>query len=103
MSLSVYTTWTTHKRKLWVVAKRRQAVPGPIDGVIWMSSNFFEEPKRRSWPGPVTRLERIAERAGLNGDEYRMLLREAIQARLREKGEAWERLDRTLEMRENGH
>jgi hypothetical protein len=56
--------------------------------------------QRRSWPGPVTKLERIAAKAGLEGDEYRDLLWTAIQRRRRERGEAWEKLDRTLEMRE---
>jgi len=64
-----------------------------------MSENFLPEPRRRSWPGPPTKLERIAERAGIDGDEYRLLLSEAIQARRREVGAAWEALDKRLDKR----
>jgi hypothetical protein len=56
------------------VAKRQTPVAiGPVTGTIWMSENFLAEPRRRSWPGPVTRLEQLAEAAGIDGDEYRML------------------------------
>jgi hypothetical protein len=82
------------------VAKRQTPVAiGPVTGTIWMSENFLAEPRRRSWPGPVTRLEQLAEAAGIDGDEYRMLLAEAVQARLRERGDAWRNLESTLEER----
>ena len=72
------------------MANRRQApVVGPVAGAIcWVSEDFVAEPRRRSWPGPVTRLERIAEAAGFDSEEYRLLLAEAIQARRRERGAA---------------
>jgi hypothetical protein len=73
-----------------------------VNGTIWMSENFFEAPRRRSWSGPMTRLERIAENAGIDGDEYRFLLADAIQARRREVGAAWERLDTMLDKRADG-
>jgi hypothetical protein len=38
----------------------------------------------------------------MDDEELRELLRSTIQHRLRERGEAWERLDDTLEKRENG-
>jgi hypothetical protein len=41
----------------------------------------------------------LAERLGLGDEELRQLLRDEIQRRLREKGEAWERLDNRLERR----
>jgi hypothetical protein len=58
--------------------------------------------RRRSWPWPATRLEVIAQRMGIDDEELRQLLRDAIQRRLRERGEAWEKLDRVLEMRAKG-
>jgi hypothetical protein len=85
------------------VAKRRQVVSiGPVSGTIWASENFLAEPRRRSWPGPPTKLERIAERSGIDGEEYRLLLADAIQARRREVGAAWERFDNLLDKHANG-
>jgi hypothetical protein len=70
-------------------------------GFIFGSENFWEPP-RRSWPHPPTELEVLATRAGLDDEELRALLHDAIQQRLREKGQACERLDNRLEKRENG-
>jgi hypothetical protein len=70
---------------------------------LWLPADLFEEPKRRSWPGPVTRLERIAEKAGVDPEEYRLWLEAEIQRRLRARGDAWKQLDETLEKRANGH
>jgi hypothetical protein len=44
-------------------------------------------------------LEVIATRAGLTDAELRALLERQIQRRRRERGEAWDKLDRVLEMR----
>jgi hypothetical protein len=60
---------------------------------------LFGPPRRRSWPWPPTRLERLAETMGVHDEELRSLLRDATQARLRERGEAWHKLDVTLEKR----
>jgi hypothetical protein len=69
--------------------------------VLWGSDNFSVAPYR-SWPGPPSELEVMARRAGVGDEELRELLRDEIQRRLRERGEAWERLDNRLEKRENG-
>ena len=63
---------------------------------------MFEPPRRASWPGPMTRLERLAERMGVDSHEYRELLQDAVQGRLRARGAAWERLDNRLDKRANG-
>ena len=62
---------------------------------------FFSEPRRRSWPYAATRLEILATRMGIDDEALRALLQGEIQRRLRERGDAREKLDRTLEMREN--
>jgi hypothetical protein len=67
---------------------------------LWMSANFWQPPYR-SWPHPPTELEVLATRMGIGDEELRELLRDEIQRRLRERGEAWEKLDRTLEKRAN--
>ena len=83
------------------MAKRRQVVSaGPVAGTVWATDDFLPEPRRRSWPYAPTKLERLAEAAGIDGDDYRLLLAEAIQARRRERGSAWEGLERTLHKRE---
>ena len=58
---------------------------------------------RRSWPAEPTRLEVLATRAKLDDEELRALLHAAILQRRRERGAAWEKLDRTLENRANSH
>jgi hypothetical protein len=40
-----------------------------------------------------------ANAAGMDDEELRSLLHDAVQERLRERGAAWERLDTTLEKR----
>jgi hypothetical protein len=65
------------------------------------SSNFWVSPYR-SYPHPPTELEQLAVRLGISDEELRMSLREQIQRRRREVGAAWEKLDSTLEKRENG-
>jgi hypothetical protein len=53
--------------------------------------------------GPPTELQMLPARARrAEDDELRQRLRDEIQRRLREKGEAWEKLDRTIEKRANG-
>ena len=85
------------------MAKRRQVVSaGPVAGTVWATDEFLPEPRRRTWPYAPTKLERLAEAAGIDGDEYRLLLAEAIQARRRERGAAWERFDNLLEKRATG-
>jgi len=82
------------------VAKRQTLVSFPGgEGYMWASENFVVEPRRRSWPYEPTNLERLAEAAGIDGNEYRLLLAEAIQARRRVRGAAWERLDNRFEKR----
>jgi hypothetical protein len=66
-----------------------------------VSGNFLPVPPYRSWPFPRDRLERIAFAAGMDDEELHSLLHDAIQVRLRERGEAWHRLDTTLEKRAN--
>ena len=61
---------------------------------------FSIEPRRRSWPYAPTRLEILATRTGIDDEALRALLEGEIQRRLRERGEAWNMLYRTLEMRE---
>lgn len=60
---------------------------------------------------PLTKLERLVFDHGYHVDQgsfdehcerYREHLRREIDRRLREKGEAWEKLDRVIERRENG-
>jgi hypothetical protein len=68
---------------------------------FWGSANFWQ-PSRRSWPHEPTRLEVLATRAGLDDEELRALLEQVVQHRLRERGEAWAKLDTTLEKRANG-
>jgi len=82
---------------------REQSGVGKIAGsdVLWGSDNFWQPPYR-SYPHPPTELEQMASRLGIDDDEFRALIHDAIQRRLREKGEAWDKLDRTLEMRANG-
>jgi hypothetical protein len=59
---------------------------------------FWQRP-RRSWPYTPTSLEVLATRAGLDDDdELRELLGREIQRRRRERGEAWDALDKTLRM-----
>lgn len=65
-----------------------------------MRADFFWAPPRRSWPHPPTRLEQLAVRAGMGDEDLRALLHDAIQRRLREKGDAWKQLDETIEQRE---
>jgi hypothetical protein len=48
-----------------------------------------------------SRLELLALELGVDPDTFRDRLRDEVQRRLREKGEAWEKLDRTIEKREN--
>jgi hypothetical protein len=69
-----------------------------------MAQTMFwdSDSRRRSWPHEPARLEMLATRSGLADDELRAVLEREIQRRRRERGDAWERLDRTLEMRENG-
>ncbi len=49
-----------------------------------------------------TELELLAEALGLDADSVRAHLRDEVQRRLRAKGAAWERLDRTIEGRNGG-
>jgi hypothetical protein len=51
---------------------------------------------------PPTRLELLASRLDVDSAELRRWLQAEVQRRRRERGEAWEKLDRVLEMRENG-
>jgi hypothetical protein len=44
----------------------------------------------------------VAEELGLEDDELRQYLRDEIQRRRRERGDAWKQLEETLEKRENG-
>jgi hypothetical protein len=66
--------------------------------VLWGSDNFSVAPYR-SWPGPPSSLEQLATRLGIDDEQLRELLRDEIQRRLRERGEAWEKLDRVLDKR----
>jgi hypothetical protein len=49
-----------------------------------------------------TELELLAEELGLDADTFRDHLRDEVQRRLREKGEACHKLDVALEKRTNG-
>lgn len=68
---------------------------------IFGSSSFWVSP-RRSYPYGPTKLEILAARAGLDDEELRLLLEREVQRRRREVGESWDKLDVTLEKRENG-
>lgn len=72
-------------------------MPSPLRE-LWLPA-MFTEPRRRSWPHEPTRLEILATRMGIDDETFRQLLRDEVQRRLRERGEAWDKLDRTLEMR----
>jgi hypothetical protein len=61
---------------------------------------FGPRQHRRSWPAEPTRLEVIATRANLSDEELRSHLTSEIQQRRRARGEAWDKLDSTLEERE---
>jgi hypothetical protein len=58
--------------------------------------------QRRLWTRP-SRLEEIAREFGAPPDELRFFLQELIQARLRARGEAWEKVDRVLDKRALNH
>jgi hypothetical protein len=75
MVLSVCTTVMTYKRRLWAVAS---------DGRLWVSAAHFWQTPRRSWPWPSAQLERLAAKLGIDAEQLRALLRDAIQQRLRE-------------------
>jgi hypothetical protein len=62
-------------------------------------SDEWSQPRRRSWPYAPTRLERLAEKEGVDPDLFRWLLADAIQERLCTRGRAWEALDNRLEKR----
>lgn len=47
---------------------------------FWSSPNF-SRPPRRSRPGPMTRLERIAAKHGIDDEDFRELLRAEIERR----------------------
>jgi hypothetical protein len=47
---------------------------------FWSSPNFWQPP-RRSWPYAPTRLERIAEKYGVDDETFRELLRAEIERR----------------------
>jgi hypothetical protein len=67
---------------------------------LWFSGGYWEPPYR-SWPAAPSWLEELAVRANVSDEELRELLRAAVQERLRERGEAWGRLDERLEKRAN--
>jgi len=79
----------------------RRRIPFVTQSELWMSSNFWTTPRRRSWTWQSTRLEVLATRAGLDDRELRDLLEREVQRRLRVRGGAWDRLDETLAKREN--
>jgi hypothetical protein len=94
----------SHEQNLSDVEGNRRIAYAPVvaQSELWLRGGYWQQPPRpyRSWPHPMDRLERIAFRLGINDDELRELLRDAIQQRLRENGLAWEKLDRVLEMRQ---
>jgi hypothetical protein len=55
----------------------------------WLPKTDSEK-RRRSWPGDMTRLERLAEQAGLEHDELRAYLSAEVERRLRaQAGREW--------------
>jgi hypothetical protein len=91
------------------IAPERRSIPAvpqklvetAFGAFLIVDANAWPSP-RRSWPGPMSRLERLGERAGIDADELRASLHWQIQVRLRERGLAWETLDRVIEKRANG-
>jgi hypothetical protein len=53
-------------------------------------------------PSSPTRLEALAAELGMDADSYRDLLRNEVQRRRRERGDAWNQLDETIAKRANG-
>ena len=53
---------------------------------MWGSANFTfsDPPPYRSWPYEMTRLERLAHRAGMSDEELRLRLIEEIERRQRD-------------------
>jgi hypothetical protein len=74
--------------------KNRRRIPSEVQSE-WHSENFSQPTS----PAP-TELQCLAEALGVDEDAFREYLRSAIQARLREKGEAWKQLDETIAERE---
>jgi hypothetical protein len=72
-----------------------------VNGALLLSgsSNFWAPPPYRSWPYPPSDLEVLARRVGISDEELRASLHERIQRRRRERGLAWEKLDRVLDKR----
>lgn len=54
-----------------------------VEPVMWGSPNFTfsDPPPYRSWPYEMTRLERLAHRAGMSDEELRLRLIEEIERR----------------------
>jgi hypothetical protein len=51
-----------------------------VETAFWTSPNFWRPPPR-SWPWPPTKLERIAEAAGLDDEHVRAILYAEIERR----------------------
>jgi hypothetical protein len=81
---------------------KRRSIPTVAQSELWVRTSMFHDPRRRSWPYEPTRLEVLATRLGIGDEELRELLRDEIQRRLRERGDAWKQVDETLEKRANG-
>jgi hypothetical protein len=73
--------------------QEQRRIPSEVQSE-WHSENFAA-----TSPAP-TELQMLAEELGVDEDAFREYLRSAIQARLREKGEAWKQLDETIAERE---